>query len=165
MTPETHNQRHCQSCQRSVVDFSDMTDAQVVQYFKALTQPVCGKFQPHQLGRTLEEVLPSRTYPYGGIALAAALTVLSPALAAQGTDRVPPPPPPTSLGACGGSGLYFAEGSSSISGVIRNGATEEPLIGANIAVQDQYGHHGTSSDYDGNFKLRVSKTATALTIS
>ena len=55
MTPETQG-RFCQSCQKTVIDFTQMSDNQVVLYFKEhSTENACGRFYPFQLNRPLIE--------------------------------------------------------------------------------------------------------------
>ena len=43
--------RFCGSCQKTVVDFSRMTDDQVMQYFKNYTGNTCGRFDTEQLNK------------------------------------------------------------------------------------------------------------------
>jgi hypothetical protein len=46
--------RFCFSCQKSVVDFTNMSDAEIINYFKKpSTGSVCGRFQDHQLNRDI----------------------------------------------------------------------------------------------------------------
>jgi hypothetical protein len=47
--------RHCNLCQKTVVDFTGMTDAEVCGYFNARGRDaeVCGRFLPGQIGRPL----------------------------------------------------------------------------------------------------------------
>ncbi len=53
MTP-TQQGRFCNACAKEVVDFSTMTDIQVLNYFSTLTQEkVCGRALPEQLDRAL----------------------------------------------------------------------------------------------------------------
>jgi len=47
--------RHCQSCNKIVVDFSVMSDRQVLEYFKTTTGKTCGRFHDDQLQRPLVE--------------------------------------------------------------------------------------------------------------
>lgn len=54
MTPQDKG-RHCQSCNKIVVDFSTMTDQQVLNYFKTTTGSTCGRFHTEQLQRPLIE--------------------------------------------------------------------------------------------------------------
>lgn len=49
MTPETQG-RFCQACEKTVVDFSKMSDAEILQYFsKPKAEKVCGRFRSDQL--------------------------------------------------------------------------------------------------------------------
>ena len=53
MTP-TERGRHCAACAKTVVDFTRMTDAEVVRYLRhAGGQSVCGRARPAQLDRAL----------------------------------------------------------------------------------------------------------------
>lgn len=52
MTPAARG-RHCASCQKTVVDFSNSTDATILAYFKSANQSVCGRFKNEQLDRPL----------------------------------------------------------------------------------------------------------------
>lgn len=54
MTPQDKG-RHCQSCNKIVVDFSVMTDRQVLDYFKNAQGNTCGRFHNDQLQRPLIE--------------------------------------------------------------------------------------------------------------
>jgi TonB-dependent SusC/RagA subfamily outer membrane receptor len=53
MTP-TEQGRFCNACAKEVIDFSSMTDIQVLNYFTNLThEKVCGRALPEQLDRTI----------------------------------------------------------------------------------------------------------------
>jgi hypothetical protein len=45
--------KYCVSCQKTVVDFSMMTDRQVLDYFKNANENTCGRFNADQLNRNL----------------------------------------------------------------------------------------------------------------
>ena len=45
--------RFCNSCSKEVVDFTLMSDAQIVQYMSKTHQNVCGRFANDQLDRSL----------------------------------------------------------------------------------------------------------------
>ncbi len=54
MTPETQG-RFCQACEKTVVDFSKMSDAEILQYFsKPKAEKVCGRFRSDQLSPNVE---------------------------------------------------------------------------------------------------------------
>ena len=53
MTP-TEQGRFCNACAKEVIDFSSMTDIQVLNYFTNLThEKVCGRALPEQLDRAI----------------------------------------------------------------------------------------------------------------
>lgn len=54
--------RFCGSCQKTVVDFSAMTDTQVLNYFTKASGRVCGRFQEKQVNKTYQP-LPMVTTP------------------------------------------------------------------------------------------------------
>jgi hypothetical protein len=45
--------RHCQSCWKTVVDFTEMSDAQIIRHLSQAGPHVCGRLMPDQLNRTL----------------------------------------------------------------------------------------------------------------
>jgi len=53
MSPETQG-RFCQSCAKTVIDFSSMTDQEVLQYFARQQGSTCGRFANDQLERALQ---------------------------------------------------------------------------------------------------------------
>ncbi len=60
MTPEGQG-RFCNSCAKQVIDFSAMTDNQLMQYFANLkNENVCGRVYPDQLDRTFVMPVPAR---------------------------------------------------------------------------------------------------------
>ena len=55
--------RFCGSCQKQVVDFSDMSDREIAQFFKKpSTGSVCGRFMQDQLEKTIE--MPRKRIPW-----------------------------------------------------------------------------------------------------
>jgi hypothetical protein len=55
--------RFCLSCQKSVVDFTNMSDTEIVNYFKKPSVgSVCGRFQEHQLNRDI--LKPRKSLPW-----------------------------------------------------------------------------------------------------
>ena len=62
MTP-VEKGKFCGSCQKQVVDFSDMSDRQVAEFFKKpSTGSVCGRFMTDQLDRPIE--IPRKRIPW-----------------------------------------------------------------------------------------------------
>ena len=62
MTPSEKG-KFCGSCQKQVIDFSNMSDRQVAQFFKKpSTGSVCGRFMSDQLDRAIE--IPKKRIPW-----------------------------------------------------------------------------------------------------
>lgn len=61
MTPKDQG-RFCGSCQKTVVDFSQMSDRQIAEFFRKPAGSTCGRFHSDQLGR--EMVVPKRSIPW-----------------------------------------------------------------------------------------------------
>ncbi len=86
MTPSERG-RFCNSCSKQVVDFSVMSDADIVAYFKK-HKNVCGRFAEEQLERNL---LPySRKQTLLGKAIAAVMLLFQTFIAEAHTDNVKP---------------------------------------------------------------------------
>jgi hypothetical protein len=54
--------KHCNSCQKTVIDFTLMTDTQLAKFFKKSTSNVCGRFYDDQLDRQI--TIPKRELPW-----------------------------------------------------------------------------------------------------
>lgn len=76
MTPKEKG-RFCGSCQKTVVDFTTMSDKELLDYFtKAAGQTTCGRFTNDQLNRKIEPIINKRRFsvPYvWNVLLASAL--------------------------------------------------------------------------------------------
>jgi hypothetical protein len=61
MSP-TEQGRFCQSCQKQVIDFTNMTDAQILALIPKNNHAVCGRFNTEQLNRPLGQQPPIFTW-------------------------------------------------------------------------------------------------------
>lgn len=61
MKPEEKG-RFCASCQKTVTDFTGMSDRRLAEYFKKPQENLCGRFHADQLNRTIEP--PSKRLPW-----------------------------------------------------------------------------------------------------
>jgi hypothetical protein len=52
--------RHCLSCQKTLVDFTAMTDAELINFFSKKKDNVCGRFTSEQLDRNI--LIPQKKY-------------------------------------------------------------------------------------------------------
>jgi len=88
MTPATAG-RHCANCQETVVDFTRMTDAEVVAFLRRYPSVSCGRFQQGQTNRQLlsaaEPMTGWRRWLGATVALLGLSSLLAPKAQAQGT--------------------------------------------------------------------------------
>jgi hypothetical protein len=78
--------RFCQNCQKIVTDFSRMSDAEIISFFSTGQDHICGRFDPTQLNRPLQQAVvdkQSRKPLAAIITLITALTILIPSARAQ----------------------------------------------------------------------------------
>ena len=61
MTPNQQG-RFCGACQKTVIDFSNMSDREVAQFFKRPVGNLCGRLHPDQVDRTFE--MPTKRIPW-----------------------------------------------------------------------------------------------------
>src|SRR6476620_134387 len=61
MTP-VEKGRFCGACQKTVIDFTNMTDQQLAAFFKKPTGSVCGRFVKDQLERNI--TVPTKRIPW-----------------------------------------------------------------------------------------------------
>src|SRR5689334_19624498 len=63
MTP-TEQGRFCGSCQKTVVDFTLMTDNELLNYFSKTSQHTCGRFSGDQLNKDLKPTVIKKRYTW-----------------------------------------------------------------------------------------------------
>jgi hypothetical protein len=73
MTPDEKG-RYCNSCQKVVIDFSMMSDAEIIQYFQKYRGNTCGNFTVSQLGRDIREPATPARKRYWGMLLSLLVT-------------------------------------------------------------------------------------------
>jgi hypothetical protein len=80
--------RHCQSCQKIVVDFTTMTDQQVLNYLAKAGPHICGRLAPDQINRSLIPLAPPQRNGWSGWRL-----LLAGALITSTNPPLQPDPP------------------------------------------------------------------------
>jgi hypothetical protein len=142
--------RHCQSCAKTVVDFSIMTDAEIVSFFKNKPQNVCGRFTDKQLEKQYSIVTPSQSMSYArAAALAAGLFV-----AATGCQELQNPQPKENMVQVDSTKLRLPNNFKAIFGTVKN-EEEQALIGAEIRSDEN--QIKIYSDMNGEFVILVDK--------
>lgn len=83
--------RHCDSCAKNVVDFSQMSDDEVLLFFRNSTGNICGRFRKEQMNRPYTPIPgTTRSAQWWKAAALLPLTLFGKNLSAQ-TDSVSPP--------------------------------------------------------------------------
>ncbi|WP_131536890.1 carboxypeptidase-like regulatory domain-containing protein [Pedobacter nototheniae] len=65
---ENHVGKFCDLCQKSVVDFTGLTDQELKKWFKKNQGKSCGRFKPEQLNRLMDSNISNRKFSPGLIA-------------------------------------------------------------------------------------------------
>jgi hypothetical protein len=146
----------CQRCQVNVVDFTHMSDREIISYFENHTGESCGRFLPNQLGNLTIEETPKRWYSSLWLKAAAASTALFASLNSSFAQTEPLPINSKSAQhAVIDPTTRQAQLPMSVRGTVKD-ANGEPLIGANILVMrsmQEEKPRGTVAGLDGDFTL------------
>ena len=154
MTPASGG-RHCAACQKTVVDFTWKTDAEILAFFAQVPGGSCGRFLASQLARPLRPEVPARPAPprwQGWLAAALALWSLRaeatgapqpvrPLPSAQPRRRQPAPPP-----------TRQAAGRV-VRGVVFDAQRQAPLAQAKVRLNGT--RRVATTDAHGHFRLWV----------
>ncbi len=152
MSP-TDRGRHCAVCQKTVIDFTQQTDEQIVKVFET-NGNLCGRFKKQQLHR---EVVLNRKSKNSYLSWAASGLFAFLALNSQRTSAQNKPKivntdnlkTPQIKGKTSSSVLN----DRTISGNVTSESDGLPLPGVNVIVKGTT--KGTHTDFDGNFTIRV----------
>lgn len=155
MTPADRG-RFCLNCQKTVTDFTQLSDTELIELLQNKQASTCGRFLPHQLGRALTTPMTAhgrRRRPFISIAaIATALTIVTPsAKAANAPEKVQ-----CSIdneGKQTATLIPHRDPAGFISGIVLTDKDALPLPGATIRIKNT--HIGTQADQSGNFRLRI----------
>lgn len=152
--------RHCASCTKEVIDFSKMTDGQLIDFFSKNTGPICGRFRESQLTRKLSIVHHQRSSWRKAAAVAAVLSLLGGSVYAQ---QPAPPIVPEKITQTTANQPSPKPIPHTISGFVTDAVTGELLIGSSIQIAGTW--QGTVTDVDGYFQLEVKSGQSSLIFS
>lgn len=176
MTPNEQG-RHCGSCQKTVVDFTLMSDQEILNYISNASSGVCGRFNNDQLNKTYTEkkIKPSFTFRYAWNMIVAALLLTSGAAigqsrkALQGKVTVKkqevklPDPREMTLGTVVPrqeiaipvvkEPAPVKPATRKITGVVIDDSTGNPVSFATVCIEGQ--EKGIAADEQGRFSLPV----------
>jgi hypothetical protein len=152
---QSHRQgRFCGSCQKSVIDFSAMSNAEVIGILSS-SQHVCGRFGADQIGALNYHLAKNQKQPFSWkrLSLAAVFVGFLPFYKAQAQVRthsqqqvlpVKRPSIPTEFSP------------TIITGKVIDKASGQSLSGATLSIKNKPGI--TTTDIDGNFSIAYNTT-------
>lgn len=158
------NQRHCQSCEKVVTDFTNMSDVQIGNHLRKGGN-LCGRFRASQLDRPIAIGGPRRFSGLRAAAAASGLFLSFPAVA-----QSLPVEPTSHVLTTEKAGVEVGKpnqiqslkaGSVTITGLVTDGSGEV-LIGASVLLKGTT--TGSVTDIDGRYSITVSADSTATLI-
>lgn len=165
MTPDQQG-RFCTHCRKTVVDFTAMTDAQVVAHLQQTGEPGCGRFRSDQLNRVLVEPPNRRVSRWQWASLLLSGWLSSQTAQAQsgnepnGIAVVHKLDDSTSVNT--GANAEKPSATITIEGQILDARDKSPMPAAFVLVRDT--KYGTSADTAGHFRLLIPFVSTNDTV-
>ncbi len=154
MTP-TATGRHCAACKKTVVDFTQKTDAEILAYFRQMDgRETCGRLSSDQLSRPLLPALQSRPAARWRTWLALAVAawgLRAGPTAATGTPTAGPRTTAHPHKKANPKHRPAMPALKLLHGTVRDSATHEPLPGVAIFLKGE--NRSTMTDEAGNFSL------------
>jgi hypothetical protein len=156
MTP-TALGRHCAACQKTVVDFTQRTDAEILAYLARATGETCGRLHSDQLNRPLLPALgparpAARWRAWLALALAAWGLRASPA-AATGAPAASPHALIHPRRKAGAKQRLPVAAPKLLRGTVRAAGTHEPLAGVAVFLKGE--NRSATTDTAGRFSLAL----------
>ncbi|OIQ29034.1 MAG: hypothetical protein BM564_07435 [Bacteroidetes bacterium MedPE-SWsnd-G2] len=158
MTPNTKG-RFCNSCQKTVIDFTTKTDRQIATITSTQTN-LCGRFRSTQLNKNLPITNQKSPFATNKVfaALLAVSTISIPSLYSQGKIKK------DSISIVESHKLPTKKQTSILKEKLFYGRVLDqdqlPLLGANIIIKGT--STGIQSDFDGEFSLKVKQGDTLI---
>lgn len=149
----------CGTCRKTVVDFTQMSDDQIINYFKSRPTHTCGRFRSHQLREYF--IQPSVTVRPGATLLKAGLVSVALLLVSRQTSAQSETPHTSSIQVVQVTGAAVKADPidtqpTSMTGLVRGIVKDEygdPLPGVNVILKG--GSIGTSTDANGAYELKA----------
>jgi hypothetical protein len=148
--------RHCAACQKTVVDFSLKSDAEILAYLAKATGETCGRLRSNQLNRTLLPALGARPAARWRQWLALALAAWGLRASPAAATGAPAASPPTTAHPRKKASLKHqlpATAPRLLRGTVRAADTHEPLAGVAVFLKGE--NRSATTDTAGNFSLRL----------
>lgn len=158
--PASGKGRHCDSCQKTVIDFRHMSDGQILDIISGKGIPPCGRYLATQLDRPLVDTRLKTTFAGLLAKRAAALLLLvqsaTTATAQQAKNH-------TTVEQYGDWVAKHPLPGIAVKGMAINAANNLPLAGAGIYIHET--GFNTVANIEGEFNFDIDDTTTAVTIT
>ncbi|OQP65066.1 T9SS type A sorting domain-containing protein [Niastella populi] len=163
MTPQEQG-RFCGSCQKTVVDFTMMSDQEVLNYFLKADHNVCGRMADDQLNRELKITETKKRFSWAYVWNILVATFLMTKADAQVKDKPEKPveiisedrPIMGKVAYGPRAGVKKTVIPVEMKGLVLDERNNQPVMGASIRVKDA--GIGCMADTAGKFTLKVEKT-------
>lgn len=158
--PPHEQGRFCGSCQKTVVDFTMMSDQEVLNYFLKADHNVCGRFADDQLNKELKITENKKRFSWAYVWNILMATFLAAKANAQITPIIKKPVEPVKeISIKVGKVAHVPQANTSkpavINGKVVDESNNQPVIGASIRIKGT--GSGCMADTAGNFSLKVEK--------
>lgn len=153
MTP-TEKGRHCQSCEKEVVDFSLLSDQQILDLFAKNKKGLCGRFRSDQLDRQMFLKPVGKSSPWVKAGLLAASVLLAVPTMGQQPEKAKIEQVEKQI--------TNTKPGKQVTGRVLD-TKGEPLIGASILVKSTAS--GTATDMEGFFKINLKTGRDTIVVS
>jgi hypothetical protein len=153
------NGRFCGSCQKNVIDFTRLSDTEILNYFTDFKGSSCGRFTEKQLNRTIVEPNLSRPQNHWAWALSA---LLLPTVVASQTEKISVPMEISASPVRDFNEKEVINATEKpkvendkikLKGIVKDTANE-PIVGASILLKGT--NLGVVTDIDGHFEFNLS---------
>ncbi len=155
----------CSSCQKTVTDFTNMTDDELISFLQKKPASVCGRFRPQQL-KTY--IVPEQTgfrsgYTFLKAGLLGAFFLLT---TKPASAQITPAKPQSSVSPKASQQKQHGSTNAqprTIEGTVTDNETGDPMPGANVVVKNT--EFGTATDASGRFSMDNLKPGDTLVFS
>ncbi|HEY8894415.1 MAG TPA: carboxypeptidase-like regulatory domain-containing protein [Niastella sp.] len=165
MTPQQQG-RFCGSCQKTVVDFTMMSDQEVLNYFLKADHNVCGRFADDQLNKELKVTEKKKRFSWAYVWNILVATFLAVKADAQGVNPKKPAEPVKEIVIKVGKVAYVppavSEKPVTVTGNVIDETSKKPVEWASITVK---GIAVGMVDATGKFNVKVDKKEFVLEFS
>lgn len=162
MTPQQQG-RYCGSCQKTVVDFTMMSDQEVLNYFLKADHNVCGRFADDQLNKELKVTEKKKRFSWAYVWNILVATFLVAKADAQDVNPKKPVEPVKEVHIRLGKVAPTRSIPVELKGVIVDETNNQPISGASIRFKGT--ELGGMADTTGKFNLKVDKKEIVLEFS